>query len=77
MIDLYDDNNPQSKFEDRILPVLSNQKTNTYLKEIAGLCNVNKNLTYYMLGKYSKVPVSEVLSLNPYLLTEDTTLPKG
>lgn len=29
----------------RLLPVKSNQKHNAYLKEIAELCNVNKNLT--------------------------------
>lgn len=29
----------------RLLPVISNQKMNEYLKEIAVLCNINKNLT--------------------------------
>jgi site-specific recombinase XerD len=33
---------------DRLLPVLSNQKMNAYLKEIADLCNINKNLTYHL-----------------------------
>lgn len=33
---------------DRILPVLSNQKMNAYLKEIADLCGINKNLTYHL-----------------------------
>ncbi len=31
-----------------LLPVLSNQKTNTYLKEIADLCGINKNLTFHL-----------------------------
>ena len=30
---------------ERVLPVLSNQKMNAYLKEIADLCGINKNLT--------------------------------
>ena len=31
-----------------ILPVLSNQKMNAYLKEIADLCQINKNLTFHL-----------------------------
>jgi site-specific recombinase XerD len=31
-----------------LLPVLSNQKTNAYLKEIADLCKINKNLTFHL-----------------------------
>ena len=31
--------------EHKILPVISNQKMNAYLKEIAVLCEINKNLT--------------------------------
>ena len=31
-----------------LLPILSNQKMNAYLKEIADLCGINKNLTYHM-----------------------------
>lgn len=30
-----------------VLPVISNQKTNAYLKEIALLCNIDKNLTFH------------------------------
>ena len=33
---------------DRVLPVLSNQKYNEYLKEIAEVCEINKNLTTHM-----------------------------
>ena len=32
----------------KLLPVLSNQKMNAYLKEIAGLCKINKNLTFHL-----------------------------
>ena len=32
----------------RLLPVLSNQKTNSYLKEIADVCGIKKNLTYHL-----------------------------
>lgn len=33
---------------ERILPVLSNQKMNSYLKEIGDLCGINKNLTFHL-----------------------------
>ncbi len=32
----------------RILPVLSNQKMNAYLKEIADVCGIRKNLTFHL-----------------------------
>ncbi|MCB0460890.1 MAG: integrase catalytic domain-containing protein, partial [Flavobacteriaceae bacterium] len=33
---------------DILLPVLSNQKSNAYLKEIADVCGINKNLTTHL-----------------------------
>ena len=41
------------KYEDklsdgRLLPVLSNQKLNSYLKEIADICGIKKNLTFHV-----------------------------
>lgn len=41
-------NHPQCINEDRLLPVLSNQKMNAYLKEIADVCGINKNLTFHL-----------------------------
>ena len=41
-------NHPQCINENRLLPVLSNQKTNSYLKEIAGVCGINKELTFHI-----------------------------
>jgi integrase/recombinase XerD len=32
----------------KLLPVISNIKTNAYLKEIADLCGIQKNLTFHM-----------------------------
>ncbi|MFV0521809.1 MAG: site-specific integrase [Mangrovibacterium sp.] len=32
----------------KLLPILSNQKMNSYLKEVGDLCAVNKNLTYHL-----------------------------
>ncbi len=32
----------------KILPVISNQKTNQYLKEIADVCGIQKNLTFHL-----------------------------
>ncbi|MFQ3213280.1 MAG: hypothetical protein ACI9GZ_003392 [Bacteroidia bacterium] len=40
-------NHPRS-FEQQLLPVLSNQKTNAYLKEIATLCGIKKTLTFHV-----------------------------
>jgi len=34
--------------ENKLLPVLSNQKMNAYLKEIADVCNITKNLTFHL-----------------------------
>jgi len=34
--------------EKRLLPVLSNQKMNAYLKEIADVCGIHKNLTFHL-----------------------------
>ncbi|MBX0332829.1 site-specific integrase [Pontibacter sp. HSC-14F20] len=38
---------PQCIHEGRVLPVPSNQKLNAYLKEIADLCGINKQLTFH------------------------------
>lgn len=47
IIDKYLDH-PQCLNEDRLLPILSNQKMNAYLKEIAGICEINKELTFHI-----------------------------
>lgn len=47
IIDKYS-NNPKAKNENCLLPVLSNQKMNAYLKEIADCCGINKDLTYHI-----------------------------
>ena len=36
----------------RLLPVLSNQKINAYLKEIADLCGIKKRLSYHVARHY-------------------------
>ena len=47
IIDKYSDH-PQSNNEDKLLPILSNQKMNAYLKEIAGVCEIEKELTFHI-----------------------------
>ena len=42
------ENHPVCTNEDRLLPILSNQKMNAYLKEIADLCEINKDLTFHI-----------------------------
>lgn len=39
---------PKCINEDRLLPVLSNQKMNSYLKEIGDVCGINKEITFHM-----------------------------
>lgn len=39
---------PKCLNEDRVLPVLSNQKMNSYLKEIGDVCNIQKEITFHM-----------------------------
>lgn len=41
-------NHPQCCNHLKILPVLSNQKMNAYLKEIADLCGISKELTFHI-----------------------------
>ena len=38
---------PQCLNQERLLPVLSNQKMNAYLKEIADICGIEKPFTYH------------------------------
>ena len=47
IIDKYEDH-PQSINQDKLLPILSNQKMNAYLKEIAGVCEIEKELTFHI-----------------------------
>ena len=44
IIDKYE-NHPQSNNQEKSLPILSNQKMNAYLKEIAAVCEIEKELT--------------------------------
>ena len=41
-------NDPKSLNRGKLLPVISNIKTNAYLKEIADVCGIKKNLTFHM-----------------------------
>lgn len=40
--------NSESQYAGRLLPVKSNQKMNAYLKEIADICGINKNITFHL-----------------------------
>jgi site-specific recombinase XerD len=44
-------NHPKRILKKTLLPILSNQKINAYLKEIADICGINKNLTSYVARK--------------------------
>lgn len=47
IIDKYKDD-PECLEEDRLIPNRSNSNMNAYLKEIADLCGIDKNLTWYV-----------------------------
>ena len=47
LIEQYKDH-PRANYDRRLLPKISNQKLNSYLKEIADLSRINKNLTFHM-----------------------------
>src|SRR5690606_23451983 len=47
ILERYQDH-PQCLYEDRLLPVLSNQKMNAYLKEIADVCGIEKPITFHI-----------------------------
>lgn len=40
--------NERALYTETVFPVISNQKVNSYLKEIAELCTIHKNLTFHM-----------------------------
>ena len=48
IIEKYKDSRRGRNKEDRLLPLYSNQKVNNYLKEIATLCEINKELSYHL-----------------------------
>jgi site-specific recombinase XerD len=39
---------PQCQVKGQLLPVLSNQRMNSYLKEISDVCGIQKNLTFHL-----------------------------
>ncbi|RXP45607.1 site-specific integrase [Lutibacter sp. HS1-25] len=47
VIGKYSDHN-EVIYGNKLLPVLSNQKMNAYLKEIADICGITKNLTFHL-----------------------------
>ena len=40
--------NPQCLNKGLLLPILSNQRMNSYLKEIGDVCGINKELTFHI-----------------------------
>jgi site-specific recombinase XerD len=47
LIEKYKDH-PRASSKGTLLPIISNQKLNSYLKEIADLCDIKKNLTFHL-----------------------------
>lgn len=41
-------NDPRAEVKNILLPILSNQKLNSYLKEIADVCGIDKNLSFHV-----------------------------
>jgi site-specific recombinase XerD len=66
----------------KLLPVISNQKFNSYLKEIAGIVGIDKNLTHHLARRtfattillYNDIPmeiVSELLGHSKITITQE------
>ena len=47
LIEKYKDS-PRSLYSGTIFPLISNQKLNSYLKELADLCGIEKHLTFHL-----------------------------
>ena len=47
IVEKYKDH-PQCSNQNKVLPILTNQRMNSYLKEIAAACNINKELTFHI-----------------------------
>ena len=47
IVEKYKDH-PKCLNSNRLLPILSNQRMNSYLKEIGDVCNITKDLTFHM-----------------------------
>ncbi len=71
---------PLAKKKGTLLPVLCNQKLNSYLKEIADLCGIKKNLTTHTarhtfattITLANKVPLQDVSAMLGHALTRMT-----
>lgn len=46
----------------KILPIISNQKLNAYLKEIADVCGVKKNLTFHLARHTSQTSTNSLVT---------------
>jgi integrase len=46
IVDKYADH-PVTSYSGKLLPVMSNQRMNSYLKELADLCGISKDLTFH------------------------------
>ncbi|CAH0256157.1 Tyrosine recombinase XerD [Chryseobacterium sp. Bi04] len=68
--------------QEKLLPVISNQRFNSYLKEIAEITNINKTLTHHIARKtfattillYNDIPieiVSELLGHSKITMTQE------
>lgn len=56
-----------------ILPIISNQKVNDYLKEIATICNINKNLTFHVANHTTFCPLLKINALH-YAFNKQVTI---
>ncbi len=49
-----------------LLPVISNQKTNDYLKEIAIVCGIDKNMTFHLARHTFEATIALLLIFMKY-----------
>ena len=66
------DGNPECKLKGVILPVPTNQRMNSYLKEIADLCGISKRLTTHhasQIASHSSLQINTLQNLKSRQVT--------
>ena len=53
----------------KVLPVISNQKLNAYLKEIADVCGIKKNLTFHTI-RHTWATMAYHCEIHPGIISE-------
>ena len=56
----------------QLMPIITNQKLNCYLKEIADICGIEKNQTFHIV-RHTYATLQMAMSSNPYVVSQALT----